>query len=255
MASVRSSVRIASAPGTRPPFFLRMSVACLAVAVAGFFPTYFMPLASGALNANPAVHFHGALFFGWMSFVVLQSWLVAHGSVGLHRSLGLLGISLATLIPVATVLGGVNRAQILAAAGAPRAAQELLVGATAIDIAIFVALFAAAIANIHNTEAHRRLVLVATVSTLGAALNRIFLVHAQETATAFFQQFRMELPILTADLLLVPLLVHDWRSRGRIHPATIWGVGTVLLLHIVRVPLYGSAFSALLGGHILGFVG
>jgi hypothetical protein len=255
MSSIRSSVRSSSDACTRPLFFFAMSVACLAVALVGFFPTYFMPLAAGALGANTAVHFHGVLFFGWLLFVVLQSWLVARGSVGLHRSLGLLGISLATLIPVGTVLGGVNRAQILAAAGAPRAVQELLVGATAIDIAIFVALFAAAIANVHNAEAHRRLVLVATVSTLGAALNRIYLVHAQETATAFLRQFSMELPILSADLLLVPLLVHDWRSRRRIHPATVWGVGTVLLLHLVRVPLYGSAFSALLGRHILGFVG
>jgi hypothetical protein len=239
----------------RSHFFLSMSVACLVVALLSFSPTYFVPLASGTLQANAAVHLHGAVFYSWALLFVVQSWLATHGGMQRHRALGQLGIALATLMCVAAVIAGVNLSKRIAAAGAPTFIQEVTVGAVALDIGIFAALFTAAIVYVRNTEAHRRLMLIATVAVLGAALNRVYLVLANELSLAVRQQFNIELPILTADLLLVPLLIHDLRSRGRPHPATLWGAGALLVLHLVRVPLYGSALSATLGRGLLAFTG
>jgi hypothetical protein len=77
-------------------FYFYMALACAAVAFLGFAPTYWVPLTHGTFAASPVVHFHGFLFFTWTLYFAFQSWLAASGSVAWHRSLGIVGVSLAT---------------------------------------------------------------------------------------------------------------------------------------------------------------
>jgi len=48
-------------------------------------------------------------------------------------------------------------------------------------------------------------------------------------------------PNLLADLLIVVAIVHDWRTRGRPHPAYLIAGGALLAVQVVRVPLSGTA--------------
>ena len=52
----------------RSKFYVWMSAACLAIAVVGFMPTYFVPMARGTFKVEPMVHIHGALLFSWVTF-------------------------------------------------------------------------------------------------------------------------------------------------------------------------------------------
>ena len=90
-------------------FYFYMALACAAVAFLGFAPTYFLPMAKGSLSATPVIHFHGLLFFAWTLFFVFQSWLAASGRIMRHRSIGMIGMSLATAMTIFGFLVGGQR--------------------------------------------------------------------------------------------------------------------------------------------------
>jgi hypothetical protein len=90
-------------------FYFHMALACMAVASLGFAPTYWLPLATGSLASTPVVHFHGMLFFTWTLYFAFQTWLAASGRTARHRSLGEIGVSLATAMTIFGFLVGSTR--------------------------------------------------------------------------------------------------------------------------------------------------
>jgi hypothetical protein len=80
-------------------------------------------------------------------------------------------------------------------------------------IAVFPALFGAALWWRRRTDIHKRLVLIATLELVTAAVARWPGVLPLGPI-AFFG---------FTDLFLVALAIFDWRTRGRVHPATLWG--------------------------------
>src|SRR6266567_8574708 len=105
------------APSDARYFYFYMALACTAVAFLGFAPTYWLPLATGSFSATPVVHFHGLLFFAWTLYFVLQTWLAASGRVARHRTVGMIGVSLATAMTIFGFLVAVNAMKRSAAAG------------------------------------------------------------------------------------------------------------------------------------------
>ena len=59
-------------------FYVGIAVACLAVAVIGFAPTYWLPLLRGTLDVRPIFHVHAAVFYGWTLLFTAQAYLVAN---------------------------------------------------------------------------------------------------------------------------------------------------------------------------------
>ena len=88
-------------------FYVGMAVACLALTVLGFAPTYWVPMMRGTLQVAPIAHVHAALFYGWMLLFVKQSALIASRRVARHREMGVLGVALASgmlLVGLATAV-------------------------------------------------------------------------------------------------------------------------------------------------------
>src|SRR5437868_2067154 len=79
----------------RIPFYAAMSALCLAVAVLGFAPTFFLPLAQGTFERPPVFYIHGLLFFSWTLYFCAQTWMIAAGRTLAHREWGVLGAGLA----------------------------------------------------------------------------------------------------------------------------------------------------------------
>src|SRR5882757_10303070 len=98
-------------------FYFYMALACMAVAFLGFAPTYFVPLASRSFSASPIVHFHGLLFFAWTIFFAFQTWLAASGKITRHRTIGMIGVSMATAMTIFGFLVAVNAMKRSAAIG------------------------------------------------------------------------------------------------------------------------------------------
>lgn len=57
-------------------FYLPMAYACALVAIVGFIPTYWSPVASGTFGGPPLLHLHGLLFSAWHG---ITTWLLTLG--------------------------------------------------------------------------------------------------------------------------------------------------------------------------------
>jgi len=155
-------------------FYFYMALACMAVAFLGFAPTYWLPLAKRSFSASPVVHFHGLLFFAWSLYFVFQSWLAASGKVARHRAIGMIGVSLATTMTIFGFLVAVHAMKRSAEIGMTNEGIAFAIVPLS-GIAFFAVVFALAIAAIRKPETHKRLMLLAGISLLDAAVARWFL--------------------------------------------------------------------------------
>lgn len=225
-------------------FYVWSALTCAAVAFLGFTPTYFAPLTQGSFRANPIVHIHGIVFFSWTLFFTYQAWLVANGRTMRHRDVGLIGISFATAMTFLGLMVAVEGAARNGALGFLSEAKAFMVVPVA-GIVTFAVLFAFAIANVKNKEVHKRLMLVATASILDAAVARWFLTFlAPPLAPGASPVPTVNLalaPALLVDLIIIAGIIHDWRTRGRPHPAYLIAGGAVLVQQLLRAPVSTTA--------------
>ena len=157
----------AAAP-TRTRFFVRMALLALILALAGFLPTYWLPMITGR-SFPPILHLHGLIFIGWALLFLWQSWLVATGRTADHRQWGMLGIALATTM-VISVLLAVQNGYVAAARIGMEPQARVFSSVSLLGISAFAGLIVAAIRNVRRPDVHRRLMLASFVPMLQAAL-------------------------------------------------------------------------------------
>ena len=211
-------------------FFVWMAAYCVVLTFAGFASTYWAPLATARADFSPTVHIHGALFFSWMLLFVLQSCLVASRRVGVHRSLGLLGISLATAM---VILGfivslGANLARIEAG----QVARAYALGfSNSFALLAFATLFGIAVHKRREPGSHKRLMLFATSMLLNPPVGRLYRQVFAPGPPSPFAVF------LTIDVIIVACLLYDVRTRGRPHRVTVVSGLVLLAFQILRFPI------------------
>jgi hypothetical protein len=230
-------------------FYFYMALACTAVAFLGFAPTYWLPLASGSFSSSPVVHFHGLLFFAWTLYFAFQTWLAASGRTAWHRSLGLIGVSLATAMTIFGFLVAVNAMKRSAAIGQTDAGIAFVIVPLS-GIAFFAVVLALAIAARARPETHKRLMLLAGISILDAAVARWFLTFLAPPGPMGPPPVEVTiLPALVAYLLLVAAMIFDWRQWGRPHPVYAYGGMALVAVKILNWPISAtSAWHSLAGG-------
>lgn len=232
-------------------FYFHMALACAAVAFLGFAPTYWLPLAHRSLSASPVVHFHGFLFFTWTVFFAFQSWLAASGRIARHRALGIVGVSLATAMTIFGFLVSVHVMKHSAAFGQTDAGIAFSIVPFS-GIAFFAVVFSLAIANVRQGEVHKRLMLLAGISLLDAAVARWFLTFLAPPGPPGPPPVPVTIaPALVAYLLLVVAMVHDRRTNGRIHPVFVYGGLALVAVKLLNWPISMTPGWHSLAGGIL----
>lgn len=223
----------------RRSFYHWMALACLAISVLGFVPTFFLPIAQGTFTRPPTVYLHGLLFFSWVAFFCAQTWLASSGRILAHREWGLVGVALATAMAFS-----VMTMAIVGLHATPPKSPGLVLG-DVWNIAFFEGCVIAALANVRRPEAHKRLMLLATISIIAAAIGRWYVlailallgpsapqllarINASEPLEAS-TVLVMEGPLLLAALLIVAAMVFDHRSRRRVSPVYAIGLPVYLL--------------------------
>ena len=247
-AGIPADVRIPTATLRRSPvfasrrFFVWMGGACALIAIAGFVPTYWAPVASGRFDGSLVLHLHGLLFSAWPLLFIAQAALAATNRIERHRVLGYVGIALATGMLFAgtiVVVGGLE-------SGIAQGFEPQVRAFSIVPLSIlwcFVAAVVAALANVRRPDVHMRLMLVATITLLTPAIARLFILVLAppgspgpgigEPPTVGFAL----MPSIVTDLLLVVPMVHDWRKHGRPHPIYFVSAFCLLAVQIVRIPL------------------
>jgi len=228
-----------------------MALACMATAFLGFAPTYWMPVAHRSFPGSAVIHIHGLLFFAWTLYYVFQTWLVSSGRTLRHREWGMLGVSFATSMGIFGVMAAIDMMKRAAALGmSEQGIAFAIVPLT--GIAFFAVVFTLAILTRRKSETHKRLMLLAAISILDAAVARWFLTFLAPPGAVGPPPVQVAIvPALTAYLLLVVAIVRDWRSEGRPHPVYVYGGLTLVAIKLLNWPVSATAAWHAFAGGIL----
>ena len=157
---------------------MALSILMAAIAVMGFWPTYYGPLATATLAQPIIIHWHALVFSGWLALFFAQAAFAATGRVSLHIRLGRIGVAYGIVLIVVGLVTGVIRAGALE----PAEGAALLMAAV-LDMGVFALFFGFAIANRKQPQVHKRAMIVAATMLLIAAAGRFWFLP--EIAQAF----------------------------------------------------------------------
>ena len=165
-------------------FYTGMSVAVIATIFRGFARSYFLRSQYFSTPLAPIAKVHAAMFLSWTVLFLVQTVLVAQRRTDLHRRLGVVGAVLAgAMVVVGTAIAIVSLRYNFAHGNLGALSFFAIpVG----DMVVFPILVAAALAWRRWTEVHKRLMLLATISVLDAAVARWPLAIMANGPIAFF---------------------------------------------------------------------
>jgi hypothetical protein len=153
-------------------FYFAMAVLLAAIVWYGFSHTIEENLLHPSFPRPRVLYVHAAIFGGWMTLFVAQTALVAlFRKRRWHRWLGWLGVAMACAMPVLGTWSALRMTRLRYDFGDIDDLAFLILALN--DMAVFAALMAAAILlRDRQSEAHKRLVLMATCLICVAALTR-----------------------------------------------------------------------------------
>jgi len=205
-------------------FYSGLALAMALLVFVGFGPTFYLrpffgaPVSlTGLATMTPIALAHGVIFTGWVLLFVVQTMLVASRQVALHRRLGVAGAVLAALmVPV-----GLATAFAAAARGSAPAGIEphVFLVVPVFDIVLFAGFVTAALWRRCEKEVHKRLMLLAYVAIIPAAVGRL-------------PGVVMLGPIGLFVLAFTPAIAgaaYDRWSRQRVSPIYWWGIAILYL--------------------------
>jgi hypothetical protein len=222
-------------------FFSGMALVMLLAVVVGFARTYFFrPWFADAANFSPPepyfFYVHGVSFVAWMILLAVQPLLVAGRRLQLHRTIGWFGAGLAAVMVAVGLVGAVMAARRPGGfIGVPVNPLEFLVVPLA-DLALFGVFVCLAVLRRNDAQSHKRLMLLATIGLIDAAVVRLPL----GDMNAWVVDGMWTRTDVGVDLFLGPLVLWDFATRGRLHPWTLIGGLAVIASQPLRLVLGAS---------------
>ncbi|NIJ54689.1 hypothetical protein [Dyadobacter arcticus] len=215
-------------------FFLVMAILFPVVAFLGFFPSAQM-MNEGALEVHWITHVHSAVMTSWLLLYLTQTILSVTGNLKYHRRLGLLSVVLAVLV---FLMMGVVSFNIIIVNHPPEGSFLFDFLFTSFYEMLAFALFFTwgMLFRKKDLSAHKRLLTLASIVLLDAAVDRIQL-------RQLFPSFGLTYPatnFIYADILYIPLFLYDLVTIKRIHRVTLIGTAIVFAFQIAVCTFYGS---------------
>jgi hypothetical protein len=234
----------ARTPGMR--FHAAMAWALVVVAVVGFAPRS-MAIVGGAMPNPPlVVHLHAAVMATWTLLLALQATLAIGGRLDLHRRLGMASLVIAPAVLVMLIAVTIIRQNDAAGTpGAPIVNNILFLQIR--SIVLFPTFFIWALRTRHSDpQMHKRMMLLATLMLIDAAIARMDWLPWNVFPNDYLA---IHLYLL---LLLVPALLHDVLTLGRVHRAWLVGLALVLPWVVATQFVWGSEWWRLFGPRLVG---
>ena len=223
-------------------FYTVMAFAMAAGIFTGFAPTYYARTYFHGPAIPLWVHIHGAVFTAWILFYLLQNLLAMYGGMKLHRSLGIVGLVLATGVVFLGSAIAFRQARQGRFFPFPDAASDL--GISFCQMLLFGAFVALGLLWRRNAETHKRLMLMSSQLFFFPAFGR--LMHGIGLTT-----------LALALCFYIAGPIYDLITRHTIHRAYRWGVPLLILTMppftgmASRAPLWHSFVTWLLSIHPL----
>ena len=211
-------------------FYISMAVAAVITVFAGFAPTYYLRPYFNATPLLPLLHLHGMVFTSWLALFLIQTTLVAAHRTDIHRRLGILGGVIAALM----IVIGPTTAVIRASQGAtpvPGISPLSFLVVPLGDMFVFALLVGVGFYYRRRPDVHKRLMLLATVSILAAAIARLPFAIMQAGPPAFFG---------LTDVFVLACIVYDLITLKRVHRATALAALLIIASQPLRLMLAGT---------------
>ena len=206
-------------------FYLTMSSAFVITVFAGFSRTFYLRPKFHPEPLMPLLYVHGFIFTLWIALLLTQTTLIATKRTRTHTRLGIAGMLLASLMIVIGTVTAIVRAK--GASPIPGVNPLSFLTIPLGDMLVFMILVGSAFYFRRRLEIHKRLMLLATIAILPAAVARL--------PFAFIQQYGPLAFFGLSDLFIVPCLIYDISTRERPHRATVLGGALIVLSHPLRL--------------------
>ena len=225
---------VGSKPAYRPVnrtaeriFYSSMAVLLCICVYIGFSPTYFKAGMIHAPLPSPILHFHGAAFTLWMLLFLVQTALISARRVKWHRTLGTIAFCLPPIMIVLGIIAAIDALHRGVQIGPLDPAVSLaipLIGIVAFAVVIFASWRAR-----RRPDAHKRLILIATIGLTGAAFGR-------------FPWDRIGLPPAAGastgvGVMLLLLIAFELITIHRVHRSTMWAAPLMFAAITFAVPI------------------
>ncbi|HUL82164.1 MAG TPA: hypothetical protein VL131_08475 [Gammaproteobacteria bacterium] len=223
-------------------FYTGMAAAAAMAVLVGFSRTYFLRSYFQTAPLDAAFHVHGLVFSVWIALFAVQTSLVAAQRTAIHRRLGWAGACLALLMVVVALNAAVHGAHRDIATGH---AQEALAffSTPVLSMVMFAALVALAVAKRARPETHKRLMLLATLSLLDAAVARWPVPGIGDSPLAYYG---------VTDAFILAAILYDFASRRSVSAVYLYGGLAIVVEQWLRDPLGATATWQTLAGLALG---
>lgn len=222
-------------------FFGGMAVVAALAVFGGFAPTYYLKGLYGAPALSTVRHLHGITFTLWIVLFLAQTALISARRTAWHRRLGIGGTALAGVMLIVGTAVAIAAAKHPpaqgVAAGLPPPLVFLLIPLT--DLVAFAVLAGCGLYHRRKPAMHKRLMLLATIAILPAALGRMVF-PGGVLDFLHLPAGPLTLTGLTA-LFVGACLIYDRLAHGRVHVATIWGGAFLLAAQVLRLFVAGTA--------------
>ena len=206
-------------------FYTGMAVAFVLTVFAGFARTFYLRPHFQTQPLIPLLALHGVVFTSWIALLLTQTTLVATKRTRTHMRLGVAGGLLASLMIVIGTVTAIVRAK--GPSPVPGVNPLSFLTIPLGDMLVFASLVGAAFYFRRRADTHKRLMLLATIAILPAAVARL--------PFAFIQQYGPLAFFGLSDLFIVPCLIYDIVTRGRPHRATVLGGALIVISHPLRL--------------------
>ncbi|MCY7356663.1 MAG: hypothetical protein LH609_04200 [Rudanella sp.] len=203
-------------------FFVVMACLFPVVAFLGFLRSY-QEAYSGVFPIHWFAHVHGAIMTAWLGVFLAQTILVSRGNVRLHRQLGQFSVGLGVLVWISMIVGSI-RSLISHNLPIDSFMFDVLL-AECQGVLLFGVFFTWGMLVRKNVAVHKRLLFLATLILLQAAIDRMHWLPGINSA--------IYVRYIYMDTLFISLFIYDLFTNRCIHPITWVGASIMLVSQVV----------------------
>ena len=187
----------------------------------------------GGPSLTTLVRVHAAVCTMWTVLLIVQTRLAAAGRIRLHQRLGIVGAVTAAAVLGLGAVVAITATRRATSLGEPIATVALRLSIfTCQELTVFAILVGAALSLRKRADYHKRLILLGTIALIPAATTRPFPLGSLTNTLMSFG--------LVEGMFVLALCVHDRRRLGRLHAATLWGGGLLVVTAMLRTLVGGT---------------
>ena len=191
------------------------------------------------------LHVHGVVMVLWLGMYVLQSSLISHGQVAIHRKTGWLSLAIAAAVVGMGSFTGIHA--IDSGRVPPFFSPAFFLALTQLGVLAFALVVAWAVVRRRDVQWHRRLMIGSGILIAEPALGRLL-------PMPLLGQSLGELSAMIVQLGMVAVLArHDRKVLGSVHPATLVLAAVLVVTHLgiellARTPAFVALAESIAAG-------